>query len=261
MSRHRNIRNLVEDDYYDGYDDDDYYYDDDYYEEDDYSKPYAPPPKPAATTKTYTAKLVSTTKVKAPSNVGVTKAPPGWGKPSPVSKVSVAPSNAGISKAPPGWGAPVVSTQSAQSPSGSSTIMKPPAGWGKPATSGNSTNPKPSKTRNKSPKRGGDTTLTTQYIPKPIPDFVQNQKSQLSMVILGHVDAGKSTLMGQILVQTNQISKRDAAKQENLSWLLDENESERARGVTMEIGTKTLRVPKHDIVVLDAPGHHDFIPV
>jgi len=78
---------------------------------------------------------------------------------------------------------------------------------------------------------------------------------------LGHVDAGKSTLMGQILVQTNQISKRDAAKQANLSWLLDENESERARGVTMEIGTKTLRVPKHDIVVLDAPGHHDFIPV
>ena len=81
------------------------------------------------------------------------------------------------------------------------------------------------------------------------------------MVILGHVDAGKSTLMGQILVQTNQVSKRDAAKQTNLSWLLDENESERARGVTMEIGTKTLRVPKHDIVVLDAPGHHDFIPV
>jgi len=81
------------------------------------------------------------------------------------------------------------------------------------------------------------------------------------MVILGHVDAGKSTLMGQILVQTNQVSKRDAAKQGNLSWLLDENESERARGVTMEIGTKSMRVPNHDIVVLDAPGHHDFIPV
>jgi len=67
--------------------------------------------------------------------------------------------------------------------------------------------------------------------------------------------------MGQILVSTGQVSKRDAAKQANLSWLLDENESERARGVTMEIGTKTLRVPKHDIVVLDAPGHADFVPV
>ncbi|OEU19442.1 GTP_EFTU-domain-containing protein [Fragilariopsis cylindrus CCMP1102] len=80
------------------------------------------------------------------------------------------------------------------------------------------------------------------------------------MVILGHVDAGKSTLMGQVLVSTGQVTKREAAKQTKLSWLLDENESERARGVTMEIGTKTIRVPKHDIVVLDAPGHHDFIP-
>ena len=53
------------------------------------------------------------------------------------------------------------------------------------------------------------------------------------MVVLGHVDAGKSTLMGQLLVQIGQISKRDANKQGNLSWLLDENESERERGVTM----------------------------
>jgi elongation factor 1 alpha-like protein len=78
----------------------------------------------------------------------------------------------------------------------------------------------------------------------------------------GHVDAGKSTLMGQVLISTGQVTKREAAKQGgNLSWLLDENESERERGVTMEIGTKTLRTPHHDIVVLDAPGHHDFIPV
>jgi translation elongation factor EF-1alpha len=79
--------------------------------------------------------------------------------------------------------------------------------------------------------------------------------------ISGHVDAGKSTLMGQVLVATGQVTKREAAKQGNLSWLLDENEAERERGVTMEIGTKTLRVPNHDIVILDAPGHHDFIPV
>ena len=73
--------------------------------------------------------------------------------------------------------------------------------------------------------------------------------------------AGKSTLMGQVLVSTGQVTKREAAKQGNLAFLLDENESERERGVTMEIGTKTLRVPNHDIVILDAPGHSDFIPV
>jgi elongation factor 1 alpha-like protein len=81
------------------------------------------------------------------------------------------------------------------------------------------------------------------------------------MVVLGHVDAGKSTLMGQILVTSGQISKRDANKMGNLAHFLDENESERSRGVTMEIGTKTLRTASHDFVLLDAPGHADFVPV
>jgi translation elongation factor EF-1alpha len=79
----------------------------------------------------------------------------------------------------------------------------------------------------------------------------------------GHVDAGKSTLMGQVLVQTGQVSARTVTRQHqgHLAFLLDENDSERQRGVTMEIGTKTLTVPHHDIVLLDAPGHADFIPV
>jgi len=229
MSRHRNVRNLVEDDYYDGYDDDDYY-DDDYNEEDNYDS-YAPPPK-SRIAPTKAAKLVTTgtkaTKVSAtpPSsllstNLGVTKPPPGWDKPNSVSVSSV-----------------------------------PNVGWGK-------SEPNAQRPKSRSPKRGGGNNIssTTPYISRSVPDFVRKQKSQLTMVILGHVDAGKSTLMGQVLVSTGQVTKREATKQTNLSWLLDENESERARGVTMEIGTKTLRVPKHDIVVLDAPGHHDFIPV
>jgi len=259
MSRHRNVRNLVEDDYYDGYDDDDYYDDDYYDEEEEYNKSYAPPAKAASTTKTFSAKLVSAPKAKPVSNVGVTKAPPGWGKPQSASTVSTPVSNVGVTKAPPGWGKPqsasTVSTPAAnlkvtKSPQSSLTpgTSKPPLGWSKPEASGTA---KSSKIRNKSPKRGDIASSMNTYTPKPIPDFLRKQKSQLSMVILGHVDAGKSTLMGQILVQTNQISKREAAKQANLSWLLDENESERTRGVTMEIGTKTLRVPNHDIVVLE----------
>ena len=257
MSRHRNVRNLVEDDYYDGYDDD-YYDDEDYY--DDYDYNYAPKQAPAPSVAaakpkatTYTAQLVapkSTTGSKkntgatVSSGVGVTKAPPGWGKPSAVA-VSVPPPQGpppGIAKPPAGWGKPAAGTKGGSGDGGNATAK----------TAGGSAKP-----RTKSPKRQA----AAPYVPKPLPAFVGNQTSQLSMVILGHVDAGKSTLMGQILVQTNQVSKRDAAKQANLSWLLDENESERARGVTMELGTKTLRVPRHDIVVLDAPGHHDFIPV
>jgi elongation factor 1 alpha-like protein len=108
------------------------------------------------------------------------------------------------------------------------------------------------------------------------------------MVCIGHVDAGKSTIMGQLLVQTGQVTKRQAARQSvaggttntgntgnnasnasanqqpNLAWLLDETVSERERGVTMEIGTKCLTTQgknQHQIVMLDAPGHADFIPI
>jgi elongation factor 1 alpha-like protein len=106
----------------------------------------------------------------------------------------------------------------------------------------------------------------TKPFEKALPAFLQerqnNLPSQLSMVVLGHVDAGKSTLMGQLLIQTGQINKRQALRGgANLAWLLDENESERARGVTMEIGTKALTTKNHRIVVLDAPGHADFIPI
>jgi hypothetical protein len=228
MSRHRNVRNLVEDDYYDGYDDDDYY-DDDYYNEEDKYKAHAPPPKAAPIALTKTAKIVaattkpsvvsSSTIASSKSNPGVTKAPAGWGKPSSVYVSSTPP---GITTPPTGWGKP--------EPAGTSNS--------KTVTTTNSSSQRPiMKNRSKSPKRGGNASSMTSYKPKPIPDFVRKQKSQLTMVILGHVDAGKSTLMGQVLVSTGQVTKREAAKQTKLSWLLDENESERARGVTMEIGT------------------------
>lgn len=263
MSRHRNVRNLVEDDYYDGYDDDDYY-DDDYYEEGEEYNAYKPPPPKTAPPPTITSTKTATTK-----KPYVAKAPPptGFGHQSSISP--------GINKPPSGWGKPETNqdngsvTKPSSRPAAASPlpgIVKPPPGWGKPGLDSKTSSSLKqqrsvtTKSRSKSPKRGVGGDAST-YKPKPVPAFVQSQKSQLSMVILGHVDAGKSTLMGQVLISTGEVTKRDAAKQTKLSWLLDENESERARGVTMEIGTKTIRVPKHDIVVLDAPGHHDFIPV
>lgn len=97
------------------------------------------------------------------------------------------------------------------------------------------------------------------------------KKNQLSMVVLGHVDAGKSTLMGQVLLQTGHVQQRILTRYQKqaatigkasfaLAWVMDEDESERQRGITMEVATKYLQLPKTNLVILDAPGHADFIP-
>ena len=45
-----------------------------------------------------------------------------------------------------------------------------------------------------------------------------------------------------------------------LAWVMDEDESERERGVTMDVATKFVSLKTHDLTILDAPGHADFIP-
>lgn len=255
----------------------DYYDDDDYYEDDYTQQQYAPPnylgTKPSASTQghqsqnmtqqTNKSSVAVPGKVATTASVGVTKAPPGWGKPAPVtakttagitapppgfgkptssSKTSTNTASAGVSSPPPGWGKPPSTTNDASiSKTASAGVAKPPPGWGKPGGESKSkatTNPKP-KQQNNTP-RSDPTSKNTPYVPKRVPDVLKSPKSQLSMVVLGHVDAGKSTLMGQVLVQVGKVSKREAQKNP-VSWILDENEQERQRGVTMEIGTKTVR--------------------
>jgi elongation factor 1 alpha-like protein len=89
--------------------------------------------------------------------------------------------------------------------------------------------------------------------------------ASVTCVILGHVDAGKSTLTGQLLWSSGahgaSSHRRPPA---NLAWLLDEDEQERAHGVTMEVATQVLPqvTPTNalQIVLADAPGHADFVP-
>jgi elongation factor 1 alpha-like protein len=80
----------------------------------------------------------------------------------------------------------------------------------------------------------------------------------------GHVDAGKSTLMGQVLFQLGHVAKRTVQKYQKqateigkasfaLAWVMDEDDAERERGVTMDVATKSISTSNHDFVILDAP--------
>jgi elongation factor 1 alpha-like protein len=96
-------------------------------------------------------------------------------------------------------------------------------------------------------------------------------KPHLNLVVIGHVDAGKSTLMGHFLYELGQINektmmkyKRDADKLGKGSfayaWILDETKEERSRGITMDIALTRFETPHKRITLLDAPGHKDFVP-
>nr|KAG5709607.1 hypothetical protein BaRGS_001657 [Batillaria attramentaria] len=99
----------------------------------------------------------------------------------------------------------------------------------------------------------------------------QGDKELINLVVIGHVDAGKSTLMGHLLYQLGSVHQRTMHKYEQESrklgkssfayaWVLDETEEERSRGVTMDVAQTRFVTDKKMVTLLDAPGHKDFIP-
>ncbi|KAM7136669.1 HBS1-like protein isoform 2-T2 [Molossus nigricans] len=99
----------------------------------------------------------------------------------------------------------------------------------------------------------------------------QGGKQLLNLVVIGHVDAGKSTLMGHMLYLLGNVNKRTMHKYEQESkkagkasfayaWVLDETGEERERGVTMDVGMTKFETTTKVITLMDAPGHKDFIP-
>ncbi|GFT95031.1 HBS1-like protein [Trichonephila clavipes] len=96
-------------------------------------------------------------------------------------------------------------------------------------------------------------------------------KPLINLVVIGHVDAGKSTLMGHLLFDIGNVSQRNMHKFERDSkklgkgsfmyaWVLDETPEERNRGITMDVAFSTFETTHRAVTLLDAPGHKDFIP-
>ncbi len=98
-----------------------------------------------------------------------------------------------------------------------------------------------------------------------------DSREHLNVVFIGHVDAGKSTLSGSILVLMGMVDQRTIekyereAKQRNreswfLAFIMDTGEEERARGKTVEVGRAFFSTVKNRYTILDAPGHKNYVP-
>lgn len=96
-------------------------------------------------------------------------------------------------------------------------------------------------------------------------------RSSLGLVVIGHVDSGKSTLMGRLLYQVGVVSGREMEKLKKASrdtgkssfayaWVFDEGEDERQRGITVDVCTKSFTTRTKNVCILDSPGHKDFVP-
>ena len=106
---------------------------------------------------------------------------------------------------------------------------------------------------------------------KPEMQHTVKTKEHLNVVFIGHVDAGKSTIGGQLLYLTGMVDKRTLEKYEReakeknreswyLSWALDTNQEERDKGKTVEVGRAYFETENRHFTLLDAPGHRGFVP-
>jgi len=95
-------------------------------------------------------------------------------------------------------------------------------------------------------------------------------KVHINIVVIGHVDSGKSTTTGHMIYQCGGIDKRTIEKFEKeaqemgkgsfkYAWVLDKLKAERERGITIDIALWKFETPKFYVTIIDAPGHRDFI--
>jgi elongation factor 1-alpha len=95
-------------------------------------------------------------------------------------------------------------------------------------------------------------------------------KIHINIVVIGHVDSGKSTSTGHLIYKCGGIDKRTIEKFEKeaaemgkgsfkYAWVLDKLKAERERGITIDIALWKFETSKYYVTIIDAPGHRDFI--
>jgi elongation factor 1-alpha len=82
----------------------------------------------------------------------------------------------------------------------------------------------------------------------------------INLAFIGHVDHGKSTLVGHVLLKAGAIAEQQLADGENrFRFILDTTEEEQKKGVTIDLAHKKFSTKKYDYTVVDCPGHRDFV--
>src|SRR3982751_3997322 len=98
---------------------------------------------------------------------------------------------------------------------------------------------------------------------------MNNNREQMNVVIVGHVDHGKSTLVGRLLADTGSLpeGKLEAVKAQcarnakpfEYAFLLDALKDEQAQGITIDTARSFFKSKKREYIIIDAPGHIEFL--
>ncbi|MCD6369783.1 MAG: translation elongation factor EF-1 subunit alpha [Thermoproteales archaeon] len=99
---------------------------------------------------------------------------------------------------------------------------------------------------------------------------MSSKKPHINLVVIGHVDHGKSTTMGHLLYLLGQVDERKMREIEETAkktgketwkwaWILDKYKEERERGLTIDLAYLKFETKKYEFTLIDAPGHRDFI--
>ena len=92
----------------------------------------------------------------------------------------------------------------------------------------------------------------------------------MNIVFVGHVDAGKSTIVGRLLFDTGAVSEMEMKKLREeaerhgkvgfeFAYVMDKIKEERERGVTIDLSYRKIMTQKYQVTIIDAPGHRDFV--
>ena len=94
------------------------------------------------------------------------------------------------------------------------------------------------------------------------------EKPHINIVFIGHVDHGKSTTVGRLLFDSQNIPENIIQKFEQMgekgksfkfAWVMDRLKEERERGITIDVAHTKFETPHRYITIIDAPGHRDFV--